>query len=74
MNLILGLCLLSKSDTRYFVKSNIFIWTSPTRVVGKWKALMDEVKGDLRIEVIRVMVVLVEVSLRIEARGRRDSS
>ena len=35
---------------------------------------MDEVKGDLRIEVIGVMVVLVEVSLRIEARGRRDSS
>ena len=43
-------------------------------MVGKWKALMDEVKGDLRIEVIGVMVVLVEVSLRIEARGRRDSS
>ena len=43
-------------------------------MVGKWKALMDEVKGDLRIEVIGVMVVLVEVSLRIEVRGRRDSN
>ena len=73
MILILGLCFLSKSDTRYFVKSKIFIWTSPTWVVGKWKALMDEVKGDLRIEVIGVMVVLVEVSLK-EVRGRRDSN
>ena len=43
-------------------------------MVGKWKALMDDVKGDLRIEVTGVMIVLVEVSLRIEARGRRGSS
>ena len=43
-------------------------------MVGKWKALMDAVKGDFGVEVIGVMVVLVEVSLRIEARGRRDSS
>ena len=43
-------------------------------MVGKWKALMDAIKGDLRVEVIGVMVVLVEVSLRIEVRGRRDSN
>ena len=30
MILILGLCFLSKSDKIYFVKSKIFIWTSPT--------------------------------------------
>jgi len=34
---------------------------------------MDAIKGDLRVEVIGVMVVLVEVSLK-EVRGRRDSN